>query len=117
MKCIICGKEIEKSSYYHKVICSSECFGIDFWNDWVEKKDDPRVARIDGTHYYIGNENEKGSFRGFGGRKFKIRFNDGREVITTNLWHQGEISNDFKEKLPDNAVFVTLTKEDINGTK
>ena len=32
MKCIICGKEIERSMYSHKPLCSSECFDEDFWN-------------------------------------------------------------------------------------
>ena len=35
-----------------------------------------------------------------------IRFTDGREVITHNLWHQGTIPKHFRARLPDNAVFV-----------
>ena len=38
MKCVICGKEIEKSKYLHKALCSRECFCIDFWNDCLDDK-------------------------------------------------------------------------------
>ena len=106
MKCIICGKEIQESSYSHKVICGDECFYIDFWNDKIEIKDDTQTARIDGKHYHIGNENSRSSFRGFGGSKNVIKFFDGREVITTNLWHNGTIPESHKELLPDNAEFI-----------
>lgn len=105
MNCVICGKEIEKSMFTNKPLCSSECFQIDFWNDNVEAKDKPRIARIKGEQYYIGKENQNG-FRGFCGRKFCIRFLDGREVVTTNLWYNGVIPEDFKERLSDNAEFI-----------
>lgn len=106
MKCIICDKEIEKSSYSHKIICSRECFHIDFWNDNVAIKDDLKVVRIKGEQYYIGKEDSRSPFRGFGGRKNIIKFFDGREVNTTNLWFNGKIPEDYKELLPDNAEFV-----------
>ena len=106
MKCVICNKEIEKSSYYDKIICSSECFMIDFWNEKVNDKNNINVVRAEGEQYYIGNENNNNSFRGFGGRKFVVKFFDGREVVSTNLWYNGAIPEDFKERLLDNAEFV-----------
>jgi endogenous inhibitor of DNA gyrase (YacG/DUF329 family) len=106
LQCIICGKEIEKSSYSHKIICSSECFHIDFWNDNVEIKDDPKVVRVNGEQYYIGKENSHSLFRGFGGSKYIIKFFDGREVVSTNLWYNGKIPDSHKELLPDNAEFI-----------
>ena len=105
MQCIICNKEIDKSRYSNKILCSTECFMIDYWNDRV-KDINPKVAIIKGEHYTIGNEKEKGGFRGFGGRKFIINFFDGRIVETTNLWYQGVIPEDFKDSLPDNAQFI-----------
>ena len=106
MKCVICNKEIEKSSFSHKIICSDECFYIDFWNDKVQGKNDINVVRIKGEQYYIGKENNDGNkFKGFGGHKSVIKFFDGREVVTTNLWHNGVIPEDFRERLPDNAEF------------
>jgi len=102
MNCIICNKEIEKSKYSNAILCSSECFHIDFWNSKVEIKNDPNSVRENGTQYYIGTPD--GSFKGFGGRRFKITFNDGRVVKTDCLWHNGEIPDEFKDRLPDNAV-------------
>ena len=108
MNCIICGKEIEKSRYTNAVLCSSECecFHINFWNEKVEIKDDPRMARIQGKQYFISIEDKNLLSRGFSGEKFKIRFFDGREVITTNLWCNGKIPESHKELLPDNAEFI-----------
>lgn len=109
-KCIVCGKEIEKSAYMNADLCGSECFHINFWNEIVDDKDNPNRVRVNGKAYYIGNEKDKSSFRGFGGARFHIKFLDGREVISTNLWHNGEIPEDFRDRLSDNAVFV---KDDI----
>ena len=106
MNCVICNKEIEESSYSHKIICSDECFYVDFWNDKVKIKNDTRTARINEKHYHIGEENSNSSFRGFGGDKCVIKFFDGREVVTTNLWHNGTIPESHKELLPDNAKFI-----------
>ena len=106
MNCVICNKELEESSYSHKVICNDKCFYIDFWNDKVKIKDNKNTVRIDGKHYHIGNENSRSSFRGFGGDKCIIKFFDGREVVTTNLWHNGTIPESHKELLPDNAKFI-----------
>ena len=109
LNCTICGKEIEKSSYSNEVLCSSECFRIDFWNEKVEdvnnELEEHKFAIIDGTVYYIGNENDSKFFRGFGGRKFIIEFNDGTEITTTNLWCNGDVPEDYKGKLPNNAKF------------
>lgn len=103
MKCEVCGKEIEKSSYSHKVLCSSKCFDADYWLDRVKHKDDFTI--IDGVCYHIENENSKSSFRGFGGKHFTIIKNTGERIETTNLWYNGEIPKAFLELLPDNARF------------
>lgn len=106
MNCIICGKEIEKSSFSHKVICSSECFHIDFWNEQIEDKNNSKSVRVNGEQYHIGSEHSNPSFRGFGGAKYKIKFFDGREVTSTNLWYNGKIPESFKDSLLDNAEFT-----------
>ena len=83
------------------------CFTCKFWYEKIPLADDSKVVRIHHTHYWIGEEANKGVFRGFGGQKFVIKFNDGRnEVTTTNLWCQGEIPERFWDRLPDNAEFV-----------
>ena len=108
MKCIIYCKEIEKSAYSNAPLCSSECFRINFWNEIVAEKNKHII--INGECYYdegnIDNPNRH-SFLGCAGRRFWIRFNDGRTITTNNLWCQGTIPEDFRDKLPDNAEFYT----------
>ena len=106
MNCVICGKEIEKSSHMNADLCGSECFHINFWNENVEQKNDLKIVRVKGHQYHIGDEKDKSLFHGYGGAKWRIKFFDGREVITTNLWHNGEIPESYKELLPDNAEFI-----------
>jgi hypothetical protein len=93
-----CGKRLKELGY---------CFHCDFWLGYTRQRDNFRVARIDGVHYYVGKEeNCDKRWKGFGGRRFKIRFHDGREVETDNLWCQGGIPAEFKDRLPDNAIFL-----------
>ena len=80
-----------------------------FWSDQLaydKEQSNHTVAIINGHHYVIGPEDDtKKCARGFGGDKFVIRFFDGTEVTTTNLWYQGQIPNEFAELFPNNADF------------
>lgn len=82
------------------------CFSCTFWQEYVEDKDNPRIARVDGKHYFV-NKSKGGDtrFNGFGGSKFKVRWNDGREEESNDVWHQGTIPDRFRQDLPDNATF------------
>jgi len=105
LKCEVCGKEIEKSSYSNKVICSSECFHKDFWNQIVREKD--IYLFIDGSCYWVGPEDEHRVFRGYDGRKFTIqRFDNGKIIETTNLWFRGDVPDGWQNELKDNAKFI-----------
>lgn len=108
--CRLCGKEDDTESWLESTRMAVEklCFNCNFWDKLVVIKDDPKTVRVKGTHYIIGPEpkNERALFLGFGGRRFDIRFKDGREVSTRNLWCQGEIDHKFREQLPDNAEFI-----------
>jgi hypothetical protein len=102
MKCVICGKEIEKSMYSNKDLCSSECFHEDFWNDCL---DDTAII-VNGECYHDGGRKPEGysGFLGHAGRLFKIQMNDGRIIETNNLWYNGEVP---KERcIADNAIFI-----------
>jgi hypothetical protein len=46
--------------------------------------------------------------RGYGGAKWRVQFLDGREVETSNLWHQGTVPEQYRRYLPDNAVLISL---------
>jgi hypothetical protein len=83
----------------------------DYWEMQLAEEPERRVV-VDGVHYRLGEEAfGRGSSRGHGGRRFDIRFRDGREVATTNLWRQGVVPPKFREQLPDNAVFFTPAQE------
>jgi len=85
-------------------------FDAYFWAEKVEWLnngdiyDGCKVARINGEHYTIGSETS--GMKGMGGRKYRIKFNNGEVVETTNLWHQGDIPEQLKDILVDNAEFV-----------
>lgn len=106
MKCPTCNREVgtfvsDERSLKEK----GECFECSIWRERLPLVGDPDIAIIDGTFYSIGDENDPSPFRGFGGDKFVIRFKDGREVTTTNLWCGGEISEHWRPQFPDNADF------------
>lgn len=105
--CRICGStKNNRSQFYGGEVMEQKklCFHCDFWDEKLSMKDEPNVVRVQGHHYLIGPEGSP--FPGFCGRTFAIKFFDGRTVKTSNLWHQGEIPERFKEQLPDNAEFV-----------
>lgn len=111
--CEICGQTFAKSLYMepYQNICSSECLNKKFWLEIIEEKECHPV--IDGVCYYLDRNNLEGKrgFQGFAGRRFKIRFLDtGEEVVTTNLWHNGEVPEEFRDRLPDTAEFVKEAK-------
>lgn len=106
--CKYCEQEPVAPRHPH-VAKMSLCFSCYFWLGIAFKvlPDDKNSVRVEGHHYYINPEDigtDVKWCRGHGGRKYIIKFNDGREVISTNLWHQGEIPPHFAEILPDNAT-------------
>lgn len=87
------------------------CFNCAFWIwQWeldTQSRPQHQVVITNGMHYIIGPESTMNGFmKGFGGAYFKIKFHDGTEVETTNLWCQGEIPNHLKHLFPDNAEFI-----------
>lgn len=92
----------------HKAIVPEDlCFTCWCWLGAIDKANTPESVRVDGIHYWIGREDEKGS-RGFAGRRFIILFKDGRRMETTNLWAQGMIPKRFRSRLPNNANFMEI---------
>lgn len=83
------------------------CFTCNHWRGhYVENID--RSLRINGHHYLdCGRVSDPNQFGvGMGGREIKIRKFDGTIITTNNLWHQGEITKEWKDKLPDNAEYI-----------
>ena len=80
-----------------------------FWDEKETMKDNPRIVRAEGEQYYIGAKGKKqGTYKGYGGAKWRIEFKDGRVVETDNLWSNGTIPPAYRERMPDNAVLVNL---------
>lgn len=107
MKCVICGKEIERSYYSNAVLCSAECHTKHYWLERVNNINSPDQVIINGCVYQIGREDTISPFRGYDGMLFCIKFFDGRLVKTTNLWLNGDIPEEFRDRLKDNAEFIT----------
>lgn len=89
-----------------------ECVGHATWMHAIQHAWDPNQVRVDGYMYDVRPETpptpgfrEPTGGKGFGGRRFVIRFHDGRVVETRNLWMIGIIPDEYREALPDNAVF------------
>lgn len=82
------------------------CDSCSFWISKAEKRDEPHIVRANGQQYAIHPDSE--TEKGFAGRKFKIRFNDGREVETHNLWHQGRIPQLWAPVLRNNATLELI---------
>lgn len=104
--CIECGKhEAAKYLNNEKMVSRRLCF---FCNFWTNHANNPNGIRVNGKHYTIGAEHPKTErhLRGFCGDKFHFRKHDGAEIVSTNVWFQGDIPERFRERMPDNAVIV-----------
>ncbi|GAA0896868.1 hypothetical protein [Pseudonocardia zijingensis] len=86
-----------------------------YWHDLIAQVEaNPnRYVVIDGTCYGIGPEegvqllrNSPKRWRGFEGREFRIRRQDGTEVVIHNLWLIGLVPAEVRHRLPDNARWV-----------
>lgn len=109
MTCTRCGKEY--TNHYsmevgtimqEKNVCFECAFWI--WQHDLDKAGNREFAIIDGAHYVLCPSTT--GIKGNCGRKYTIRFKDGRTVECDNLWHQGIIPERFREQMPDNAEFI-----------
>jgi len=95
------------------------CFTCNFWHELISIRRENRSVRVGGAHFLIGPEPEPGERRqdsrdfGFGGARFVIRFTDMAtrpreevEVVSHNLWSQGTVPARFRDRLPNNAIFL-----------
>lgn len=112
--CPSCGKSYTRRHTPHSYI-RNNCFDCSFWLEKTDYPDDIKNHQviIDSQHYLF---HETDSFiKGFGGRRFKIQFFDGRIIETNNLWFQGEIPDQFRSILQDNAVFLPVEEKTASG--
>jgi len=112
MKCKYCGQEIEKDRYFKEVenrmLQNEACFECNFWLEKINAKWDKYQIPFRYKHeHYIADINpahKNSSFKGFGGKKVQVTF-DNKEIKTfDNVWYQGEIPERFWKDLPDNVT-------------
>jgi hypothetical protein len=83
-------------------ITEDELMKLPFWEMHYALYDHTSVI-VQGHHFRMGDPDSR--FKGYGGTPFTIKFFDGRTVVCRNLWSQGEIDQEYRELLPDNAEF------------
>jgi len=116
--CRHCGKN-DKACYSSpikdRMIEDNRCFVCDHWLEWEKDASPYRVITEHSDHdgytrsqHIICAEDsiEHPTFRGYYGQRFFIRFKDGRDFTTTNLWHQGTIPPHLYHLFHVNAEFV-----------
>lgn len=118
--CVECGSPL----YDHwiepvktQVLTRELCHTCLHWTGYVETSANPAHLVVNGYHYVIEPDRPKGyrGFEGHGGAEFVIRFKDGREVVSHNLWAQGRIPRWFRDRLPDSAEFVQRGHRNIGA--
>lgn len=102
--CKYCGAEepFELTLRSADLLSKGICFTCYHLLDVYSKLPRRDVVIVGGVHYAIGEEvSIADRYRGHGGRRFVVRFRDGREVTTTNLWCQGQIPEGLRAAFPD----------------
>lgn len=111
--CSKCDKIDYDTNYFEK--CEEKkimneqnvCFNCAFWIIRSRRQDDLRSVITEGGAYWLSDETKSpDSWRGFSGRKFVIKFTDGRQITSTNLWYNGNIPKHFKDDFLVNAEFL-----------
>lgn len=108
--CKICGKH-ETGSWIDEAAKEftekQMCHTCSFWDEKTNPESGFLI--IDGVSYRALPEEPPGGWRGFGGRKHKIKKANGEIITTTNLWCQGHVPKGYwRSQLPDNAEFVKI---------
>lgn len=108
-KCRLCGQPIENHYINSEEMQEKQlCFSCNFWDNQrlTDLKGDKYSWCVcNGIHYRLGDEDSKATFfRGFGGKRVLIKWNDGTTKESTNLWCQGNIPEHLRKYFPDNAT-------------
>jgi hypothetical protein len=82
-----------------------------YWSEQaqVDEADPDRLGFItgDGHHFRVGSAGRVWT-RGFGGLRWLVTFDDGRRIETTNLWTQGLVPLEFRERFSVRASVEEL---------
>lgn len=122
--CSMCGKP-EKATYIEpkgqKLKKNGLCFHCD---SWVEKRTRYNAEGRKGPMLVINGDgrsdggaqpdNQNKAFMGFGGSRFHLyNLVTGELWTTNNLWSYGEIPDNFRAGMPDNAVYLTKEQYEL----
>ena len=108
--CVKCGM-LESANYSDpprsRLVEQKVCFYCDHWEQIAAN---PRKNRliIEGELYSDGGHSPNTYPRyllGFGGHLWTIEQGD-RTWVTNNLWGGGTIPQEYRDRLPDNSVFI-----------
>ncbi|WP_299076292.1 hypothetical protein [uncultured Paraglaciecola sp.] len=109
-KCSHCGKRDYPINYggSSKALMDKydACFNCGFWFGVVEEKSSHVI--VDGVARfacpYVENADKR--MLGHGGDVWTFKMHDGEVIKSNNVWHRGDVPDNFKDLLPDNAVIV-----------
>lgn len=107
--CSVCGSPYSLA-YSNKVslIKHKMCFSCDFWRGKIEQRTPDHVC-VAGHFYRLatGSPSEN-RVLGHGGREFFVRRHGEAEIkVFNNVWHAGEIPPAFRDRLKDDADFLS----------
>jgi hypothetical protein len=111
--CKICGAEENTERWFNVSDLEKHqmCQSCNHWREQHEldkyERGEHGYAIFAGTHYTLLPHTDAQIFRGFGGRKFTVKFSDGYETVCDNVRCQGDIPEGYwRDKMPDNVEFI-----------
>jgi hypothetical protein len=92
------------------MLTKSLCYDCLYWQNRIDSIQAGNKVFViaDRTCFQLDEENIPDKWKGHDAERFTIKFHDGSELATTNLWKNGVVPARFLERLPDNAI---ITKE------
>jgi hypothetical protein len=99
------------SDVLREMVQHSMCFECNFWRDALEDPDIVITQSDKGEleAFSVGDEDYGSSFRGYGGRRFTVKFFDGRVITTTNLWPRGKVPVVWVDEARDHPNQAEIT--------
>lgn len=111
--CKICG-QLAAANYTEPsksdMLNNQLCFGHALWNRRAAEHhvSSGNVMVINGHMYSDGGESrDQSQYLGHSGRRFCILRRSGEGYTTNNLWFGGCIPEEFRDRMPDDAEFIT----------
>ncbi len=108
IKCRECDKDFDSELFYDGEENADKhlCFECERFRALLEKYKSDSYVTINGTVFLIGSVDTPKWDRGFSGRLFKIKLHTGFRFDTRDLNKIGDVPDNFKNRLPDDAEFI-----------